>query len=101
MAMMEKLTAIVDAIRTEMLFEDALNDMLDIKDESKVTSKKFLSPFAKRSETFMKEILIRRVELLISFANKEFNNPRLMDFQEKLSAAMVALRKKYAEIYHI
>lgn len=101
MAMMEKLTAIVDAIRTEMLFEDALNDMLDIKDESKLTSKKFLSPFAKRSETFMKEILLKRIELLISFANKEFDNPRLMDFQAQLSAAMVALRKKYAEIYHI
>lgn len=101
MAIMEKLTAIVDAIRTEMLFEDALNDMLDIKDESKLTSKKFLSPFAKRSETFMKEILLNRIELLISFADKEFDNPKLMDFQEKLTAAMVALRKKYAEIYHI
>ena len=101
MVIMEKLTAVIDAIRTEMLFEEALNDMLDIKDESKRTGKKYFTPFAKRSETFMKEILIRRIELLIDFANRHFTNPSVMKFQSDLSGALVNLRKTYAEIYHI
>lgn len=101
MVIMEKLTAVIDAIRTEMLFEEALNDMLDIKDESKRTSKKFFTPFAQRSETFMKDILIRRIERLIDFANRHFDNQSVMKFQSDLSGALVTLRKKYAEIYHI
>ena len=101
MVIMEKLTAVIDAIRTEMLFEEALNDMLDIKDESKRTSKKFFTPFAQRSETFMKDILIRRIERLVDFANRHFTNPNVMKFQSDLSGALVTLRKKYAEIYHI
>ena len=101
MVIMEKLTAVIDAIRTEILFEDALNDMLDVKDESKRTSKKFLTPFAQRSETFMKNILIRRIELLIDFANKNFRNQSVMKFQADLTGALVTLRKRYAEIYNI
>ena len=101
MATMEKLTGLEDAISTEIYFEDALNDMMDIKSEREDTRQKFLSPFAQQSEHFMKTILVRRIDSLVSFTNNRYKNQLLIDFQADLSVAMVDLRKKYAEIYHV
>lgn len=101
MAIMEKLTGLEDAISTEIYFEDALNDMMDIKSEREDTRQKFLSPFAQQSEHFMKTILVRRIDSLLSFTTNRYKNQLLVDFQADLSAAMVDLRKKYAEIYHV
>lgn len=101
MAIMEKLTGLEDAINTEIYFEDALNDMMDIKSEREDTRQKFLSPFAQQSEHFMKTILVRRIDGLIGFTDNRYRNQQLIDFQAELSTAMVDLRKKYAEIYHV
>lgn len=101
MMTLEKLTALEDAIHTEIFFEDALNDMLDVKNETKDTRKKFFAPFAQQSERFMKNILVKRIEQVISFTANVFFDGRLINFSTELGDAMVALRKKYAEIYHV
>lgn len=101
MAIMEKLSGLEDAISTEIFFEDALNEMMDIKGEREDTRQKFLSPFAQQSEQFMKSILVQRIEGIIHFTNNFYKNQQLAEFQADLSEAMVAMRKKYAEIYHV
>lgn len=101
MATLEKLTALEDAINTEIFFEDAINDMLDVKDETKETRNKFFTPFAQQSERFMKNILVKRIEQVISFTATEYVDERLINFSAELGEAMVTLRKKYAEIYHV
>lgn len=101
MATMEKLTGLEDAISTEIFFEDALNEMMDIKSEREDTRQKFLSPFAQQSEQFMKTVLVRRINSLVSFTNNHYSNQQLAELQRDLAEAMVAMRKKYAEIYHV
>ncbi|MBO4780300.1 MAG: hypothetical protein J5497_06665, partial [Selenomonadaceae bacterium] len=101
MATMEKLSGLEDAINTEIFFEDALNEMMDIKGEREDTRKKFLSPFAQQSEQFMKTVLVRRIDSLVSFTNNHYKNQQLAELQADLAEAMVAMRKKYAEIYHV
>lgn len=100
MVMLEKLTALEDLIGTEIILEGSLCKMLDVKDEGTATREKFVSVFGGGVEIFLKEILIKRLENMIAFANNNFSDRRLNNFQTDFRETLTALRNRYKEIYN-
>lgn len=105
MVMSEKLVALEDLIKTEMLLEVALevalNEMDDVKDESKETRAKFTAIFGDMSHDFLESLLVKRIDFMISFADNSFGDRRMVKFQEDFREAMIAMRERYKEIYQI
>lgn len=101
MAMMEKLNALEDNIKTEMILEDALDGVYKIKDESAETKEKFVAIFAGQTWLFLKKVLAIRIDYMISFANNDFNDRKLMKFQKDFRETMIEMREAYAEIYGV
>lgn len=101
MAMMEKLNALEDTIKTEMILEDALDGVYKIKDESAETKEKFVAIFAGQTWFFLKTVLATRIDYMISFANNDFNDRKLMKFQKDFRETMIEMREAYAEIYGV
>ena len=99
MAIMEKLVALEDLIRTEAIFERTALELLNVPDESEDTRKKFASTFATGAEFFLDKVLIQRVESVINFTDNNFSDRRLMKFQKDLREGMTALREKYRDVY--
>ena len=98
-AMMEKLTALEDFIKTEIILEDSLCGMLNV--ENTEARKEFVSIFGSGVERFLKNILIERIDQMISFASNNFDSRRLMKFQTEYRETMMALRDRYKELYGI
>ena len=101
MVMSEKLVALEDLIKTEMLLEVALNEMDDVKDESAETRAKFTAIFGDMSHDFLESLLIKRIDFMISFADNSFGDRRMVKFQEDFREAMIAMRERYKKIYQI
>ena len=101
MVMSEKLVALEDLIKTEMLLEVALNEMDDVKDESEETRAKFTAIFGDMSHDFLESLLIKRIDFMISFADNSFGDRRMVKFQEDFREAMIAMRERYKKIYQI
>ena len=98
-AIMEKLSALEDIVRTETIFERTAVELLNVPDESNDTRKKFAATFATGAEIFLNRVLIPRVEALINFTDNDFSNKRLLKFQKDLRDGMTQLRDKYREVY--
>lgn len=79
MVMMEKLTALRELLRTEKIFENALEGR----------------------RLFVKLILVRRLRSMINFAENKFDDERLMEFQKNFRDAMKDLLKYYSEAYDL
>ena len=101
MVMSEKLVALEDLIKTEMILEVALNEMDDVKDESEETRAKFRTIFGDMSHDFLESLLVKRIDFMISFADNSFGDRRMVKFQEDFREAMIAMRERYKEIYQI
>ena len=100
-AIMEKLIALEELVRTEIIFERTAVELLNVPDETSDTRKKFASTFATGAELFLDRVLIHRVESLIKFADNDFTSKRLMRFQKDLRDGMTQLRDRYKEVYKI
>ena len=98
MAMMEKLTALGDLIRTEIILEELFNDALRLKDGNR---DKLSDIFRERTRAFLQTILIRRIETAGDFCTNDFSSSKLMKFQAEMRETMTALRGRYKEIYKI
>ncbi len=98
-AIMEKLSALEDIVRTETIFERTAVEMLNVPDETNDTRNKFAATFATGAEIFLNRVLIPRVEALINFTDNDFSNKRLLKFQKDLRDGMTQLRDKYREVY--
>ena len=100
-AIMEKLIALEELIRTEIIFERTAVELLNVPDETSETRNKFAATFASGAEFFLDRVLIHRVDSLIKFTDNNFSNRRLMRFQKDLREGMTALRDRYKEVYKI
>lgn len=98
MALMEKLTAIQDAIRTEVLWEQTLAAMENIKDVDEKTRGKFVSAAVGNVYVFMRTILMQRIEFAIKFAENDFSDRRLVRFQKNFRATLTELLEVYEDI---
>lgn len=101
MAMMEKIVALEELIRTERILEETAIHLLNVPDETAETRQKFSETFGGGAEIFLKSILLPRIDALINFTVNDFANKRLMRFQKDLREGMTELRDKYKEIYQI
>lgn len=101
MALMEKLTAIQDVIRTEALWEQTFADMENIKDVSEDVREKFFSTVAGNGYVFIRTVLMQRMETAVSFANNDFNDRQLMKFQKDFRETLSGMCEKYRQIYKI
>lgn len=100
-AIMEKLVALEELIRTEIIFERTTVELLNVSDETDETRKKFASTFAMGAEFFLDRVLIPRIDSVTKFADNKFSDRRLVKFQKDLREKMTALRDKYKEVYKI
>ena len=98
-AIMEKLVALEELVRTEIIFERTAVALLNVPGETDATRKKFASTFATGAELFLDRVLIPRVDSLIKFADNKFSDRRLSRFQKDLRDKMTLLRDKYKEVY--
>ena len=101
MAIMEKLTALEDLVRTEMILERTTIELFNVPDETDDTRQKFASTFATGAELFLDRILLGRIDSLIKFADNKFTDRRLLKFQKDLREAMTQLRDRYKEVYNM
>lgn len=98
MALMEKLTAIQDAIRTEALWEQTFAAMENIKDVDEKTRGKFVSAAVGNVYVFMRTILMQRIEFAIKFAENDFKDRRLVKFQKDFRDTLTELLEVYEDI---
>ena len=101
MALMEKLTALEDLVRTEMILERTAIELFNVPDETDDTRQKFAATFATGAELFLDRILFGRLDSLIKFADNKFSDRRLLKFQKDLREAMTQLRDRYKEVYNM
>ena len=100
-AIMEKLVALEELIRTEIILERTAVELLNVSDETDETRQKFASTFATGAEFFLDRVLIPRIDSVTKFADNKFSDRRLLKFQKDLREKMTALRDKYKEVYKI
>ena len=98
MALMEKLTAIQDVIRTEDLWEQTFAAMEKIEGVDETTRGKFVSAAVGNVYVFMRTILMQRIEAAINFADNDFGDRRLVRFQKDFRATLTALLEVYEDI---
>ena len=97
-AMMEKLTAIQDLIRTEDLWEKTFAAMENIADVDEKTRGKFVSAAVGNAYVFMRTILMQHIEDAVDFAENDFSDRRLMKFQKDFRATLTELLEVYEDI---
>ena len=100
-AIMEKLVALEELVRTEIIFERTAVELLNVPDETSETRQKFASTFATGAEFFLDRVLLHRVESVMKFADNKFSDRRLLKFQKDLREGMTHLRDRYKEVYKI
>lgn len=101
MALMEKLNALEELIRTESFWEQAIQEIYDVEDVEEDTREKFVAATASNAYVFLKVILVTRVETLRNFTDNEYESRRLLEFQKEVYELMTALREVYEDIYGV
>ena len=101
MVMMEKLTALRELLRTEEIFENALEGIYKIEGVNDEPMKEISLIVRGQNWMLAKLVLIGRLRSMINFAENKFDDERLMEFQKDFRDAMKDLLKYYSEAYDL
>ena len=101
MVMMEKLMALRELLRTEKIFENALEGIYKVEGVPDETMKEISLIVRGQNWAFAKLVLIGRLRSMINFAENKFDDERLMEFQKDFRDAMKDLLKYYSEAYDL
>ena len=101
MVMMEKLMALRELLRTEKIFERALEGIYKIEGVNDEPMKEISLIVRGQNWAFAKLILIGRLRSMINFADNKFDDERLMEFQKDFRDAMKDLLKYYSDAYDL
>lgn len=101
MVMMEKLTALRELLRTEKIFENALEGIYKVEGVNDEPMKEISLIVRGQNWAFAKLVLIGRLRSMINFADNKFDDERLMEFQKDFRDAMKDLLKYYSEAYDL
>lgn len=101
MVMMEKLMALRELLRTEKIFERALEGIYKVEGVNDEPMKEISLIVRGQNWAFAKLVLIGRLISMINFAENKFDDERLMAFQKDFRDAMKDLLKYYSEAYDL
>ncbi|MBQ3337153.1 MAG: hypothetical protein IJG80_07115 [Selenomonadaceae bacterium] len=101
MVMMEKLMALRELLRTEKIFENALEGVYKVEGVNDEPMKEISLIVRGQNRVFAKLVLIGRLRSMINFAENKFDDERLMEFQKDFRGAMKDLLKYYSEAYDL
>ena len=101
MVMMEKLMALRELLRTEKIFENALEGIYKVEGVPDETMKEISLIVRGQNWAFAKLVLIGRLRSMINFAENKFDDEKLMEFQKDFRDAMKDLLKYYSEAYDL
>ncbi|MBR3497587.1 MAG: hypothetical protein IKO05_01175 [Selenomonadaceae bacterium] len=101
MVMMEKLTALRELLRTEKIFENALEGIYKVEGVNDEPMKEISLIVRGQNWAFAKLVLIGRLKTMINFAENKFDDERLIEFQKDFRDAMKDLLKYYSEAYDL
>ncbi len=101
MVMMEKLTALRELLRTEKIFENALEGIYKVEGVNDEPMKEISLIVRGQNWAFAKLVLIGRLKTMINFAENKFDDERLIKFQKDFRDAMKDLLKYYSEAYDL
>ena len=100
MVMSEKLVALEDLIKIEILLSDTADVVLKLQGEDNA-KQKFETVFAEKAKIFLEDILLGRLESMKNFADNDFSDRKLANFQTDFKETMTLMLDRYREVYKI